>query len=239
MRSTMLLIAGELKRLISYKLLTRTLFTSFIWVIVYLFMTKKDAADIAPLFMFIDVCLVSMLLIGASFYLEQQESTIKSMMVMPVSLWQILSSKVTASLVLGLVSVAITCIAIFLIHSISLNYALLLLFVILAASAHAAIGFSLALYGKNLGSMVLLVVSYVLIFVLPSLLLNMNIIDAGYEWILMVSPSHSANMLFTSAVSGSYEWEKALFAFIYLPVLAGVLLKCVVYPKFKSKAVRG
>jgi len=164
MRSAMRLTAGELKRLISYKLLARTLFTSFIWVIVYLFMTKEDAADIAPLFLFVDVCVVSMLLIGASFYLEQQESTIKSIMVLPVSLGQILSSKVVASLVLGLVSVAITCIAIFLIHGIWLNYALLLLFVLLAAAAHAAIGFSLALYGKNLGSMVLLVIAYLHIF---------------------------------------------------------------------------
>ena len=75
MRNTLRLISGELKRLVSYKLLARSLATAFIWVIVFLFMSKSDARNIAPLFMFVDTCIVSIMLIGASFFLEQQEST--------------------------------------------------------------------------------------------------------------------------------------------------------------------
>lgn len=233
------LIGGEFKRLVSYKLLARSLVTGVIWILVFLFISKEDAGDVAPMLMFVDVSIVLMMLLGASFYLEQQENTIKSMMVLPVSVGQILLSKVVSSLVLTLVTVAITCASVYFIHAIPFNYALLLLFVILAAVAHAAIGFTMALSGQSLGSMLIMVIVYVLIFAVPSILLAVNIIDAQYEWIVMISPSHAARALFSSVVSGEFEWEKTLFSCIYLPALAAVLMKFVVYPKFKSRAVRG
>jgi ABC-type multidrug transport system permease subunit len=239
MNNVFRLISGEIKRLISYKLLARSLATGIIWVLVFLFISTKEAVTVAPMLMFVDVSVVLMMLLGASFYLEQQENTIKSTMVMPVSLWQVLSSKVFSSLVLTLITVTTTCAAVYFIHAVSFNYALLLLFVILAAMAHAAIGFSLALFGKNLGSMLIMVIVYVLIFTVPSILLAVNIIDAQYEWIVLISPSHAARTLFSSVVSGKFEWGKILFCCIYLPILATALMKFVVYPKFKSNAVRG
>jgi ABC-type transport system involved in multi-copper enzyme maturation permease subunit len=233
------LIGGEFKRLVRYKLLARSLATGIIWVIVFLVISREDAGDVAPMLMFVDSSIVLMMLLGASFYLERQENTIKSMMVLPVSLWQILLSKVVSSLMLTLITVTITCAAVYFIHGISFNYALLLVFVILAVVAHAAIGFCLALFGKSLGTMLLMVIAYILVFAVPSILLAVNIIDAQYEWLLMISPSHAARALFSSAISGQFEWGKTLFSCIYLPVLAAVLMKFVVYPAFKSRAVRG
>jgi ABC-type multidrug transport system permease subunit len=239
MNNAFRLIGGEIKRLVSYKLLARSLATGIIWMLVFFFISTKDAGNAAPMLMFVDVSIVLMMLLGASFYLERQENTIKSIMVAPVSLWQILSSKVVSSLMLTLITVTITCAAVYFVHAVSFNYALLLLFVILAAAAHAAIGFSLALFGKNLGSMLIMVIVYVFVFTVPSILLAVKIIDARYEWIVMISPSHAARTLFSSVVSGEFEWGKTLFSCIYLPVLAAALMKFVVYPKFKSRAVRG
>jgi ABC-type multidrug transport system permease subunit len=239
MSNTLRLIGGELKRLASYKLLARSLFTGVIWIIVFLVISKEDAGDVAPLLMFVDASIVLMLLLGASFYLERQENTIKSIMVLPVSLWQILASKIVSSLALTLITVTITCAAVYFIHAISFNYAPLLLFVIVAVTAHAAIGFLLALFGKNLGSMLIMVIAYILVFAVPSILLALSIIDAQYEWVLMISPSHAARTLFSSVVSGEFAWGKVLFSCIYQAVLAAVLLKFVVYPHFKSRAVRG
>ncbi len=140
---------------------------------------------------------------------------------------------------LTLITVTITCAAVYFIHDISFNYTLLLLFVIFAAIAHAAIGFALALLGKNLGSMLIMVIAYILVFAVPSILLALNIIDAQYEWIMMLSPSHAARALFSSVAAGEFEWSKTLFSCIYLPVLTAVLMKFVVCPKFKNRAVRG
>ena len=219
MTNTLRLVGGEFKRLVSYKLLARSLFTGVIWILVFLFISKEDAGDVAPMLMFVDVSIVLMMLLGASFYLERQENTINSMMVLPVSLGQILLSKVISSLVLTLVTVAITCASVYFIHAVSFNYALLLLFVILAAAAHAAIGLTLALSGKSLGSMLIMVIVYVLIFAVPSILFAVNIIDARYEWLVIISPSHAARALFFSVVSGEYELGKTLFSCIYLLVL--------------------
>ncbi len=93
MTNTLWLIGGEFKRLVSYKLLARSLATGIIWIIVYLVISKEDARDVAPMLMFVDASIVLMMLLGASFYLERQENTIKSMLVMPVSLWQIFRQK--------------------------------------------------------------------------------------------------------------------------------------------------
>lgn len=239
MTNILRLIGGEFKRLVNYKLLARSLVTGLVWVLVFLLISKEDARDVAPMLMFVDVSIVLMMLLGASFYLEQQENTIKSMMVLPVSVGQILLSKTVSSLVLTLVTVAITCTSVYLIHAISFNYALLLLFVILAALAHAALGFTLALSGKSFDSMLIMVIVYVVIFAVPSILLAMDIIDVQYEWMVMVSPSHAARLLFSSVVSGEYDWGKTLFSCTYLSFLAGMLMRFVVYPKFKSRAVKG
>lgn len=239
MTNILRLIGGEFKRLVNYKLLARSLVTGLVWVLVFLLISKEDARDVAPMLMFVDVSIVLMMLLGASFYLEQQEDTIKSMMVLPVSVGQILLSKTVSSLVLTLVTVAITCTSVYLIHAISFNYALLLLFVILAALAHAALGFTLALSGKSFDSMLIMVIVYVVIFAVPSILLAMDIIDVQYEWMVMVSPSHAARSLFSSVVSSEYDWGKTLFSCTYLSFLAGMLMRFVVYAKFKSRAVKG
>jgi ABC-type transport system involved in multi-copper enzyme maturation permease subunit len=239
MSNALRLIGGEFKRLVSYKLLARSLATGVIWILVFLFISTTEATKVAPMLMFVDVSIVLMMLLGASFYLERQENTIKSIMVMPVSLWQILSSKIVSSLMLTMITIAITCAAVYFIHDISFNYALLLIFVIFAAVAHAAIGFLLALLGKNLGSMLILAIAYALVFVIPSILLAVNIIDAKHGLAMMISPSHTARMLFSSVVSGEYKLGETLFGCIYLPVSAMALMRLVVYPMFKSRAVTG
>ncbi len=91
--------------------------------------------ELLPLLVFVDVSMMSIILIGASHHLEQQ-SIIKSMMIMPVSLGQILCAKIarrdgaycrsrwrSASL------------ALLVIHGVVINYAMLLFAVVLGGAA--------------------------------------------------------------------------------------------------------
>lgn len=64
-------------------------------------------------------------------------------------------------------------------------------------------------------------------------------IDAKYEWILMLSPVHSSSNLITSAISGEFEVSKVIIGCVYLVLLTAALFKFAVYPKFKNNAVRG
>lgn len=233
------LVSGEISRLIKYKILPISLVTSLLWIIIFLFISKEDARNIAPLLIFVDVSMMSILLIGATLHLEKQEGTIKSMMVMPVSLGQILVAKAFASIVLGVESAIVTSAALFFIHGITFNYALLLLFVFIAGAAHVAIGFFLALSSKDFSSMLGLLMAYIFPFAIPTLLFTFGIIEEKYEWFIMISPSHSASALITSVITSEFDWTKIIVGNLYLLILAAILFIFAVYPKFKNNAVRG
>lgn len=239
MKNISKLFLGELRRLVTYKILPISLVTAVIWIVIFLFISSDEARSVAPLLIFVDVTLMSILLVGASHHLEKQEGTIKSMMMMPVSLGEILTAKVFSAMVLGIESAIITSIALYAIHGITFNYVLLFLFVIIAGGAHAVLGFLFSLISKDFTSGLGLLMVYMIFMGIPSILFSVNVIDVKYEWLLMISPSHSANTLINSVVVGDIEVVKLLIACAYLVALAVILIRFVVYPKFKDNAVRG
>jgi ABC-type multidrug transport system permease subunit len=199
---------------------------------------EKEASEIAPLLISVDTAVVSILLLGASHHLEKQEGTIGTTMVLPVPLGQILAAKTVASMVLAVESAVVTSAALFFIHGITLNYALLLLFVAIAGAAHAAIGFTLSLRSRDFTSMLGLLMVYMLLFTMPSILFILGAIDAKYEWLLMISPSHSASNLITSAVSGKFRTAITIAGCLYLTILTAALFRFAVYPQFRDNAAR-
>lgn len=239
MSKLMQLIAGELKRLVRYNILPASLITALIWIALFMFISAEEARNIAPLVMFIDTTMMSMLLLGACHHLEKQDGTVRTMMVLPVSLGQVLTAKTVASMVLAIESALVTSAALFLIHRIALDYALLLLFIALAAAAHTAIGFVFSLSSRDFTAMLGLLMGYVFVFTIPSILYTFGVIDPKYEWLLMISPSHSASHLLTSVVSGEYRTGMAIAGCLYLLALTAALFRLAVYPKFKDNAARG
>lgn len=233
------LIAGELMRLMKYNILAAGQVTAVIWVLLLLLVSASEALKITPLLIFVDVSAMSILLLGASHHLEKQDGTMKTMMVLPVSAWQILAAKTVASMTLALISAVATAAALYLIHKITFNYVLLLLFVVIAGVAHAAIGLVLSLRSRDFTSMLGLLMAYMFVFTIPSILFSLGVIDAKYDWLLMISPSHCANYLIRAAVSGDFETTTAAAACVYLAILAAGLFKFAVYPSFKDNAVRG
>lgn len=239
MSNLLRLIAGELNRMVKYKILPFSLVTAVIWIVLLFFLSEDEASHVVPLLIYIDVAAMSILLLGASHHLEKQEGTIRSMMVMPVSPGQILAAKTVASMVLSIESAVITSAALYFIHGVTFNYAALLLFVIVAGATHAAIGFLLSLYSRDFNSMLGLLVGYMLVFTLPTVLFHFGVIEEKFEWLLMISPSHSASHLITSAVSSEFSAPKLIAGCIYLIILTAVLFRFAVYPAFKDNAVRG
>ncbi len=138
MNKTLKLVSGDIKRLVNYKILPISIATTLLWVVIIFFVKKEEALFIAPFLIFVDVTLMSLVFLGASFHFERQENTIKAMMVMPISLMEIMMSKIASSVFLGLTSAVLTSIALFFIHGITYNYFLLLVFVIIAGAAHGA-----------------------------------------------------------------------------------------------------
>lgn len=233
------LIKGEFKRLVRYKIVPVSLVTAIIWIVLFIFVSGNEAQRITPLLIFVDVAVMSILLLGASYHLEKQEGTIRTMMVMPVTLRQILVSKTVAAMILAFESVVITSVALYFVHGITFNYFALIAFVAIGGFAHVAIGFILSLFSRDFTSMLGLLVLYMFVFTIPSILFSFGVIDANYEWLFMISPSHSANHLISSAVSGEYKYAMTIGGCIYLALLSAGLFKFVVCPGFKDKAARG
>ncbi|HPT78500.1 MAG TPA: ABC transporter permease [Candidatus Atribacteria bacterium] len=233
------LVMGELGRLVRYKILPVSLATAVIWIVIFLLLSENEAREVAPLLIIVDVAAMSILLLGASYHLEKQEGTIKTMIVMPISLGQILTAKTIASMVLALESAVVTSAALYFIHRITFNYAVLLLFVAIAGAAHAAIGFFLSLRSRDFTYMLVLLIGYMFLFTMPSFLFNIGLIDAKYEWLLMLSPSHSASRLIISAVAGDFNIPMTIAGCLYLMLITAVLFKYTVYPMFKDNATRG
>ena len=237
MKGMLKLLKGEMRRLVLYKILPVSLFTSLIWIAVFLFVSAEEAKELMPMLIFVDVSVMSVFLIGASHHLEKQEGVIKSMMIMPVSMGQILISKIIASMVLALESALVTSLALLIIHGELINIPLLLLFVVIAGAAHAAIGFFLALCSRDFSVMLGLFMLYMIPLTVPSILQMLGVINVS-EWVLMITPSYSSVMMISAAVSG-YEAVKVVVASAYLCVFTLVLLRYVVYPRFKKVSVRG
>jgi len=239
MNNIVKLTAGEMRRMVKYMILPVSLFTSLIWCAIFLALSAEEAKEIAPLFLFTDVALMSIMLLGASYHLEKQEGSIKSVMLLPVTMSEILISKTMASMMLALESAIIVPAALYFIHGITFNYVALLIFVIIASVAHAAIGFALSLFSRDFSSLLGILMTYMTVFSVPSILLAFGIIPRSYEWVLMISPSQCAFTLIAGAVAGTVETGRLAFALVYLLAISLVFFKFIVYPKFKNNAARG
>lgn len=237
MKGMLKLLKGELKRLVLYKILPVSLVTSLIWIGIFLFISAEEARELLPMLIFVDASLMAVILVGASHHLERQEGVIKSMMIMPVSMGQILCSKIIASMVLAVEAAVIASLALLVIHGVTVNYALLLLYVVIVGTAHAAIGFFLALHSRDFAAMLAFYMAYMIPMTLLPMLNVFGIISIN-EWLMFISPSQSSLVMLSSAVA-EYDAVKVVAACAYLAALSFVLIRFAVYPKFKNVSVRG
>lgn len=239
MNTTMKLLAGELNRLVKYMILPISLLVSAIWVGIFLFISAAEALTLAPVFIFMDVGIMSVILVGSAYHLEKQEGTVRSMLMMPVSMGQILTAKAIASMVLAIESTVVVVFGLYFIHGIWVDAGLLVLYVVVGSAAHAAIGFVLSLLSRDFTALLGFMLAYMLLFAVPGMLYMFNLIPASFEFIMYISPSYAASSLISSAMADSMSTGRVIASVAYLAVLAAVLFRFVVYPMFKDRAVRG
>ena len=135
MSSLVKLFLGEMKRMVSYKILPISVATSMIWVVLFSLLSSSEARRFAPLLLYMDAGVMSLLLAGAFHHLERIDGTVKTMMVLPVSTGQIILAKALAAAALGLISALVVSLALYFLHGITLRYIVLLLTIAAAAMA--------------------------------------------------------------------------------------------------------
>lgn len=239
MRVFIRLLQGELKRMVSYKILPVSVATSLIWVGIFAVLSAQEARRFAPLLLYMDAGLMSLLLSGAFHHLERTDGTAKTMMVLPVSTGQIIASKAFAAAILGLLSALVISVALIALHGIVLRYAALALFVFVIAAAHSAIGLALALKSRDFTSTLGWVMLFILLSLLPSVLLDTGIIPRAFENWVLLSPSGAATAMLDYAAGSSGDAARAAMGFFYLAALALLLYRFPVLKLFRQHACVG
>lgn len=238
MKNQINLIVGEIKRLIKYKILPIGIVVSFIWVFIIWVSEPEFALNIIPLLITVDATMMSIILFASSHFLEKQEGSIKSVMVAPVTITEIIIAKIFAAIITTLVSAVVVVGAAMLIHKIAVSIVLLLVYCIVVVAAHIAIGFIIVLFSKDFGAMLGLYALYAFSLMIPTVLLVTGIIPESASAYMLISPTHASQILFNSVFGEEQLWM-VLISLGYLIAISIVLYRFVVYKSFKKALIGG
>ena len=229
----------DVKRLKKYNILQISVGLAFVYAIIIYFSGKEDATSLVTMLVFVDVTMMSIILLGASLFFEKQEGSLKSVMVSPVTLKEVIIVKVMSAVLISIITGAILSITAIAVHGVEINMLLLLLYAILGATTHTVIGFCLVIISKDFNTLLINYMIYVLIFTLPSLLITLGAIPESFEFIGYISPSFTALNLIETSVNNTMTILEKILGIAYLVAITVVLYKTFVIKKFKAYIIRG
>lgn len=231
------LIKGELLRLKRYNLFAASVFVSIMWVGILHFIDIEDVTKIIPQLVFIDVTTMAMLLVGVTFIYERDEATIRSILVSPISKSEYILAKMIANIIPSILSLTIMYIYSKVFKIVDINYLILLGAVILVAFFHSLVGFLLTYYSKDFTDLVMAIMKIFLIFLLPVLLDEFNIVtNEIFRKLVYILPTKSALMILMGTTGTIQSWE-IIVSIIYM-TLGSLILYYLVWKNFKKYSLR-
>lgn len=230
------LFKGELERMVSYRILPVAVGTSLIWVGIFALLSSEESRRFASLLLYMDSGLMSLLLAGAFHHLERTDGTIKTMLVLPVATWTILTAKAMAAAALGLLSALVVSLSLLFLHGIRMDYLLLALFTFVTAVTHAGIGLVLALRSRDFSATLGWVMLLMLLSLLPVILHLTGAIPESFSWALLVSPSGAATAALDFATGNTSDRMRALLGVAWMTLVALVLYRFPVLRLFRRHA---
>ena len=231
------LVRGELVRLQKNKILPVSAIVSLLWIFVIVFSSAEEMLSLLPMLLVLDAGMLGIIYLAASFYLEKQEGSLKSLFVAPVSGTEILLARIAASLITGLFSGALLVLAFHFVHKQDVNVLWLFISLVIIVFSHSLLGFAIILNCRDFAQMLGIYAAYALLFFLPTVLFLLEIIPGDWEAILLLSPTHSSLILARKAFMDA-ELAHVLGALVFLLAL-GAGLYFYVQKKFKAHAVQG
>jgi fluoroquinolone transport system permease protein len=226
-------------RLKKYNILQISLFLAVVYSVIIYFTSAQEAQSLVALLVFVDVSMMSIIMLGAGLFFEKQEGTLKSMLVSPVKLHQIVLAKIMSTVLLSLLTAVILSAVAMVAHGASINVALLLLYATLGATVHVSIGFLLTFMSKDFNSLLINYMIFVFLFTLPTLLYTLGVIPLAYRFFLFLSPSYVTQLLISTSMGVSMPIFEHLFAILYSVAIIVVLYQTVIRKKLKRYVIRG
>lgn len=233
------LLIADIKRLAKYNILQISTGLAVIYAVLIYFSSPEEALLLVPLLVFVDVTMMSIIMLGASLFFEKQEGSLKSVMVSPITLKEVIIVKTLSAVALSLITVTILSAVAIIAHGLSINVLLMMLYALLGASVHIMIGFALVIISKDFNTLLINYVIYVLLFTLPAIFVLTGLIPESLIYVLYISPSFATQVLLNTSIGSSATVFEILFCISYLIVLTVGLFKGFVYKNFKNYIIKG
>jgi fluoroquinolone transport system permease protein len=232
------LLKGEMQRLVRYKILQIGLIVSLIWVVIVALMNKADAEFLVALLIFTDTGIMSVLFTGAMMYFEKQEGTLRTTFITPVKIWQILFAKISASVILGLISSLLVSVTAVIIHGININILLLLVNTVIVVTASCSAGFIFIFKSRDFNALLINYMMYLLMLLVPFILFMLNVLPQSLEDLQLVSPMYVSMKLLESALAKVKAYELVI-SYLYNIALSFFILKYYAGRKLKAFSTGG
>ncbi|PKK95940.1 MAG: hypothetical protein CVV59_01125 [Tenericutes bacterium HGW-Tenericutes-4] len=233
------LFVADVKRLKKYNILQISLGLTLLYGVLIYFTSAEEAQTLVSLLVFVDVSMMSIIMLGAGLFFEKQEGSLKSVMVSPVKLSEIVIAKTMSAVLLSFITATILSAVAIIFHSANINVLLLLLYATLGATVHIVIGFLLTIFSKDFNSLLVNYMIFVFIFTLPALFYSLGVIPSNLYFLILLSPSYVTQVLINTSINITPPLWEHLFAILYSVTIIAVLYKTVIYKKFKNYVIRG
>lgn len=222
------LVKGDQSRLLRYGITYASIATSLVWI-AFIQILRLDAINTYfPLFIFVDVTMMSFLLIGVAMMFEKQENALKTMLVTPINKHHYLASKIITTVVASLSSLLLLGVYGILFKGLSINYLGITGAVILASFVFSCIGVLFTYKSKDFTILLMWVMVMFFGFAIPTIFQMFGIITADwFNYLQYMNPTQAVYTVLSAAVM-TVDQGELLISLGYLLLLSIILYYYVV-----------
>lgn len=237
MPSILVLIFGEFKRMVAYKITAASIVVALLWIGVLYLTEISDITFIFPLLIFVDATSMAILMVGVTIFFEKQEGSLRAILVTPISKNDYLLTKIIITITASVLTLVVLYIYASVFREINLSFIGLLGAVILISLFHSLVGFILSYYSRDFTGLLVNMMKYLFLFMIPTILVYVNIIrNEMIELLLYLAPTRAAIILL-NAPAGNVESGDLVYAIAYM-FLGSIILFVLVSRLFDSFAAR-
>jgi fluoroquinolone transport system permease protein len=233
------LILGELKRLQKYNVTLITLLVTLMWgIMIYIIEDITLLKLLLPFIIVVDITIMPLLYAGAILYFEKTESTLVSLLVVPVKYETLILSKVFANLIHQIISTTLVLFMFIFIKSVEIPIFPIFAVMMLSITLHTLLGFVFVYISKDFTSMLTNVMVVLIIVSIPSVLYQLNVIDLTMflRYLLLLSPFESSLSLLNQIFS--YDSFALVILSVFSLIIWTVLIYSLVVKKHFKKFVQ-
>jgi len=231
------LVWDDLKRLYAYRILYFILILTFLFGMSMIFFPAFGLTN----FLYVATFILPVIIFSISLFIEREEKSISRLISPTTPTLLIISSKITAALVLEMIPFVGFVVASLMLNrsfsnDIGIQYFPLFFAYTLGVVVHIIVGLSLSIIAKSSRILSLSYIAYIIVFSITPILYSNGIIPEGFQYFLIISPAFLSGVLLDTIISDALDPETWLILLsIFLQILySGVLVWFVIRPFFKQ-----